>query len=207
MIEPLAGFPQLVGLYNEFTMADRLEGLGVPAGEQLILVDSNDEQIGIMDRATCHDGRGMLHRAVSVFLFNQHGHLLVQRRHESKQLWGGSWSNSCCTHPRPSEPVRDAAERRVREELGISVSLRFVYKFEYHAQFNEQSSEWELCSVFVGQTDQTPTVDESELSDWSWASRSEVDDLMRRPDVCTPWFRLEWSRLQSDYSDWLPPQE
>ena len=95
----------------------------------LILVDQDDNTVGFLDKAACHDGKGVLHRAFSVFLLNSQGEILLQRRSLGKRLWGGFWSNSCCSHPRRGESVADAAKRRCQEELGIKVELQFLYNW------------------------------------------------------------------------------
>ncbi len=163
----------------------------------LVLVDSEDQEIGILDKISCHEGQGVLHRAISVFLFNLQGQVLVQQRHKSKALWGGFWSNACCSHPRVNETPLDAAQRRVLEELGLSVDLRFCFKFEYHANFNETSAEHELCSVFVGKVDSDPVVNRTEISDWQWVDGDSVShDVHNDRFDFTPWFKIEWKRLQ-----------
>ena len=78
----------------------------------LIVVNSDDEEIGTLDKVSCHANEGVLHRAISVFLLNSEGEVLLQQRHESKALWGGYWSNACCSHPRLHETTHDAAQRR-----------------------------------------------------------------------------------------------
>src|SRR5471032_3303829 len=86
--------------------------------ESLILVDEADREIGHLSKSECHEGRGILHRAFSVLIFNGHGELLLQQRAASKPLWPLFWSNSCCSHPRRSESMEGAVQRRLREELG-----------------------------------------------------------------------------------------
>ena len=85
----------------------------------LILVDSDDQEIGLMDKTLCHEDQGKLHRAFSIFLFNRSGEVLIQQRATSKLLWGDFWSNTCCSHPRAGESIDSAASRRIEEELGI----------------------------------------------------------------------------------------
>ena len=114
--------------------------------EQLILVDESDNEIGHLSKAECHDGQGVLHRAFSVFLFDSQGRLLLQRRSAGKRLWPGYWSNSVCSHPRRGESMALATERRVQEELGVTVELQYVYRFRYQVEFGEAGSEHELCS-------------------------------------------------------------
>ena len=164
--------------------------------ELLILVDSNDQEIGQLDKATCHDGDGVLHRAFSAFVFNSAGELLLQQRAAEKRLWGGFWSNSCCSHPRAGETMDEAVERRLAQELGMQVAMRFAYKFEYQATFGAEGSEHELCWVYVGESDGNPVVNGNEIAATRWISVAELSDsLASEPDRFTPWFLLEWQQL------------
>ncbi|MGI9310845.1 MAG: isopentenyl-diphosphate delta-isomerase, partial [bacterium] len=103
--------------------------------EVLIRVDSRDRAIGTADRADCHRGDGLLHRAFSIFVFNAAGEMLLQRRGARKLLWPGHWSNACCSHPRVGEDAAAAARQRLRQELGVEADLEFLYKFAYQARY------------------------------------------------------------------------
>ena len=167
----------------------------------LILVDSDDQEIGLMDKTLCHEDQGKLHRAFSIFLFNRSGEVLIQQRATSKLLWGDFWSNTCCSHPRAGESIDSAASRRIEEELGIQAELSFIYKFEYQARFNEQLSENELCSVYFGHFDGEPTPNPNEVQSWKWISRESLTKELRdNADLYTPWLKLEWSTLNEDYA-------
>jgi len=120
--------------------------------ESLILVDEADREVGHLDKLRCHQGRGVLHRAFSLLIFNDSGELLLQQRAASKRLWPLYWSNSCCSHPRRAETLETAIHRRLYEELGLRCPLHFLFKFQYQAQFDAAGAEQELCSVFVGRT-------------------------------------------------------
>ena len=117
--------------------------------EPLILVDSADREVGFLDKSSCHDGDGVLHRAFSLFIFNGLGELLLQRRAGGKRLWPAYWSTSCCSHPRRGESMSEAVQRRMEQELGLRTPVRFVYKFEYQARFGDQGTEHELCWVYL----------------------------------------------------------
>ncbi|MEZ5559485.1 MAG: isopentenyl-diphosphate Delta-isomerase [Pseudomonadales bacterium] len=169
-------------------------------GELLVLVDSNDREIGQLDKSSCHDGDGVLHRAFSVFVFNGAGELLLQRRAAGKRLWPGYWSNSCCSHPRAGEALTEAVTRRVEQELGLSLPLRYLYRFEYQARFGDLGSEHELCSVFVGRTDAQPVVNTTEIDAWRWVSPEALNpELEADGDRFTPWFKMEWRRLTAEF--------
>lgn len=163
----------------------------------LVLVDSEDNEIGLREKRRCHEGRGVLHRAVSAFLFNEVGQLLLQQRQQDKQLWGACWSNSCCTHPYYGERPNVAAERRVREELGLEVRLTFAFKFEYRAEWRKGLVEHELCSVFHGRTNRQPSVNPTEIQAWRWIDPHELDILLKEETTAyTPWLKQEWLKLR-----------
>ncbi len=166
--------------------------------EPLILVNSHDEAVGEMLKADCHQRGGRLHRAFSLFIFNSSNELLVHQRADSKPLWGGFWTNSCCSHPRVGESIEEAIARRSEEELGFTTNMRFVYKFEYTAHFRDIGTEHELCSVFVGQYDGEPRINSEEISDYRWLSAAEVDQILADDQQpTTPWFAMEWQQLKS----------
>jgi len=168
----------------------------------LILVDSSDEEIGGLDKEACHDGSGKLHRAISVFIFNRDGDLLIQQRHAQKRLWGSAWSNSCCSHPRVGEETDVAARRRVAEELGLETPLRFLFKFEYRSNYDEIGTEHELCSVYAGQVDCEHIVNTNEIQAWEWVSSPELNRRIEQtPNDFTPWLRIEWARINDEFSE------
>src|SRR5919108_4992020 len=105
------------------------------AGEELIVVDEHDREIGSRSKSDCHSGAGILHRAFSIFVFNGDNELLLQKRSPSKLLWPNYWSNTCCSHPRRGESMERAVQRRLEQELGFTCALDFLYKFKYQAQY------------------------------------------------------------------------
>lgn len=172
--------------------------------EELILVDADDNETGFLSKAECHDGHGRLHRAFSVFLFNDAGELLLQQRARSKRLWPGFWSNTCCSHPRRGESMDVATRRRLRDELNIEARVEFVYKFQYRAEFGDLGSENELCHVFVGRVSGHIKPNENEIAAVRFVSPSVLDaELSRMPEIFSPWFKMEWQALTSEYRDQL----
>jgi isopentenyl-diphosphate delta-isomerase len=166
--------------------------------EALIIVDAQDRILGHGTKAELHQGTGTLHRAFSIFLFNDAGHVLLQQRSADKPLWPEFWSNTCCSHPRRGESYGIATRRRLKEELGVEAPLRFTHRFRYQAQFSAEGAEHELCSVYVGRIDGDPKPNPQEVSDWQWISPSALDEwLETNPQNLTPWFRLEWAALRS----------
>ena len=169
--------------------------------DALILVDADDRGLGFLSKTLCHEGRGILHRAFSLLIFNESGELLIQQRAASKRLWPMYWSNSCCSHPRGDESMEIATERRLYEELGIECPLHFLFKFQYQAQFDANGAENELCSVFVGRSREPIRANPQEILNWRWIApqalqREIAEDGAR---TFTPWFMLEWSRIWRDH--------
>ena len=175
----------------------------LPAGAQggtldrVILVDEDDREIGTEEKIAAHLDGGRLHRAISIFVFNSRGELLLQRRQTTKYHFAGLWSNTCCSHPRPGESVAEVSERRLREEMGISAPIKEVRTFIYKATDRRSSlSEHELVHLIVGQTDSNPEPDSKEVDDWTWMSLDELKkDLTANPSVYTPWFPIGLSLL------------
>lgn len=176
-----------------------MSALGAPGNnpaDTLILVDAADRETGFLSKEECHRGNGVLHRAFSVFLFNAAGEVLLQRRSAEKPLWPLFWSNSCCSHPRRGEAVEAAARRRVREELALSCTLEFLYKFEYQARYLDVGSEHELCWVFAGRAEGTPVPVAAEIAEWRWVAPAALgEEIAAAPDRFTPWLRLEWAEI------------
>jgi isopentenyl-diphosphate delta-isomerase len=168
--------------------------------EPLVLVDSADHDRGFLDKASCHDGDGVLHRAFSVFLFNSKLELLLQQRSGLKRLWPMWWSNSCCSHPRKGETMAQAVQRRTREELASDAAMVFTHKFEYHARFGAEGSEHELCHVFVGVSDGRVQVNANEVAAMRWVAPQDLDAALADAAApYTPWLRLEWQALRAHH--------
>ncbi len=143
--------------------------------EHVILVDAEDNAIGSGEKIATHK-EGKLHRAFSIFLFNDAGEILMQRRAMKKYHSGGLWTNTCCGHPRPGENTEDAAQRRLEEEMGMKVPLREIDTFTYHVDFGTGLFEHEYDHVFIGQFNGPPTPNPDEVMDWKWMS---VPDLRK----------------------------
>ncbi len=168
--------------------------------ESLILVDEEDRKTGILPKAECHAGQGLLHRAFSVFLFNTNGELLLQKRSAQKPLWPLYWSNSCCSHPRESESVEDAGHRRIREELNLESDIEFLYKFQYQVPFNNIGSEHELCHVFAGYTSGDVVAHPDEIAAWRFISPDALTrEIAADQQRFTPWLKMEWEHIYADF--------
>jgi len=171
------------------------------AGDSLILVDESDREIGHMNKLQCHAGRGVLHRAFSLLIFNAAGELLLQQRAATKRLWPLYWSNSCCSHPRSHESMETAIHRRLEEELGLRCALNFLFKFQYQAQFDAAGAENELCSVFIGQSNDPVRINRAEILSARWISPAALHSELTGDGAArfTPWFILEWGRIWRDH--------
>ncbi len=185
-------------------MTDQAHGIVSDDSESLILVDRDDNELGTLSKARCHDGEGVLHRAFSLFVFDTAGRLLLQRRAHDKRLWPGYWSNSCCSHPRAGESMDEAVHRRLVQELGIAATLEFVYKFAYQARYGAAGSEHELCWVYAGVTTEPVQPNETEVAEWRFVDPEGLAaELDAHPERYTPWFRMEWERLTGEHAGTL----
>ncbi len=169
--------------------------------EQLILVDKNDNILGFENKEKCHNGNGILHRAFSIFVFNNKKELLIQQRSELKRLWPLYWSNTCCSHPRQNETIEESTKRRLKEEIGIFCNLKYLFKFQYQAKYKEKGSENELCSVLIGKSEgDIIKSNPKEIKDLKWINLNYLEiNIQNNPDKYTPWFKLETKELFSKY--------
>ncbi len=157
--------------------------------DQVVLVDTDAVPIGTAGKLEAHRSPGMLHLAISVFLFDNQRRLLLQRRSLDKYHFRGLWSNACCSHPRPGEAALPAGRRRLKEEMGIEAELHAVGTFRYRAEDPATGMvESEIDSVLVGQYQGDPDPDPDEVSHWRWVDLDDLAvDLLQRPGAYTPW--------------------
>lgn len=156
----------------------------------LILVDCQDQPIGTADKLAAHMN-GQLHRAFSVFLFNDNDEFLLQQRALGKYHTPGLWSNTCCSHPYDGETLEIASIKRLDEEMGISVPLVKVFSTSYLAKFSNGLVEHEIDHVFVGRFNGTPKINTDEARDWAYKSLTEIEaEIACLPHKYTPWFKL-----------------
>ena len=161
-------------------------------------------RIGYQDKLTCHNNDGLLHRAFSVFIFNDDGELLLQQRSHQKRLWPLYWSNSCCSHPRRGESMAEASRRRLHQELGFDTPLHYLYKFKYQVPYLDLGAEHELCSVFIGRSNGPVLANENEIANWRFIQGKALEqELQNQPQQFTPWFLLEWQQLKTNYLEVL----
>lgn len=169
--------------------------------ELVLLVDARDNVIGEAPKLQAHRD-GSLHRAISVFIFDTDGRILLQRRAAGKYHSAGLWSNASCTHPRPGEAPLDAAHRRLREEMGMEANLDFRFSFLYRAELDAGLIEHELDHVFTGVAAGDPQPDPAEVSAWRWVAPDELTaELASEPNTFTAWLPLAFGRLLASRSD------
>jgi len=158
--------------------------------EQVILVDEQDRQTGVLEKMEAHR-KALLHRAFSVFIFNLKGEMLLQQRAHTKYHSAGLWTNACCSHPRPGEETSKAASRRLYEELGFTTSLEKIFEFTYRTEFENGLTEFEFDHVYAGFYDQPIHPDKAEVSDHCYKPLHEIKaDLELNPGKYTSWFHL-----------------
>lgn len=157
--------------------------------DQVILVDERDNPIGVAGKLAAHQS-GKLHRALSVFIFDFSGRLLLQKRASAKYHSGGLWSNTCCSHSRPGERTEAAARRRLREEMGIDCALTEMFSFVYRAAFPNGLIEHEYDHVYFGRYGGEPRLNPDEAEDARWVDMHHLAvDLKRKPDAYSAWLR------------------
>lgn len=155
----------------------------------VILVDKNDRQTGIAVKMEAHH-KGLLHRAVSVFVINSRGEWILQRRAFDKYHSNGLWTNTCCTHPHPGETTEEAARRRLKEEMGIECPVTELFTFIYREKLNNELTEHELDHIFFGVTDDIPIINTEEVEEWETVAFSDLhEDISKNPANYTYWFK------------------
>ncbi len=161
----------------------------------VILVDEKDNVLGTLPKLEAH-AKGLLHRAISVFLFDDEGNWIIQQRALNKYHSAGLWTNTCCSHPYYKETVIDAANRRLMEEMGVECELNFVFKLLYRAELDNELIEHELDHVFVGFTNQLPQPNVDEVMAWSKLSFFDIDqEIQLYPEKYTEWFKLLYKKV------------
>jgi isopentenyl-diphosphate delta-isomerase len=161
----------------------------------VVLVDERDREIGTAEKMRVHS-EGMLHRAFSVFVFDDSGRLLIQRRADGKYHSGGLWSNTCCGHSQHGEDVRVTAERRLREEMGFVCPLVHCLGFVYRAALDNGLVEHEFDHVLMGRFQGDPIADPHEVGAWRWETPETIRQELGIDDgAYTAWFPLAFDRL------------
>ena len=167
--------------------------------EQVILVDVDDCEIGLMEKMEAHK-QAVLHRAFSVFLFNTQGKMLLQQRALTKYHSAGLWTNTCCSHPRPGETLENAVSRRLMEEMGITAKVSKAFDFIYQAALPDHLNEHEFDHVFIGNFDDEVRPNHLEVANFVYQSIEEIDaNLQSHPEKYTVWFKIAFPKVVEWY--------
>jgi len=167
--------------------------------EQVILVDKDDCEIGVMEKMEAHK-QSVLHRAFSVFLFNPQGKMLLQQRALTKYHSAGLWTNTCCSHPRPGETLENAVSRRLIEEMGITTKVFKAFDFIYQAELPNNLNEYEFDHVFIGNYDADVRPNHLEVANFVYQSIEEVEaNLQSHPEKYTVWFKIAFPKVVEWY--------
>ncbi len=158
--------------------------------EKVILVNENDEQIGLMPKMEAHE-KAVLHRAFSVFILNSKNEIMLQQRAAQKYHSPLLWTNTTCSHQREGETNLQAGNRRLMEEMGIQTELKELFSFIYKAPFDNGLTEHELDHVMIGYYNDEPNINREEAESWKWMGIEAVkEDMKTNPDIYTAWFKI-----------------
>ena len=158
--------------------------------EYVILVNEKDQEIGKMEKQEAHE-KGLLHRAFSVFIFNDQKELLLQQRALTKYHSAGLWTNTCCSHPRVNETIIEAAHRRLQEEMGFDCLLEVKTSFIYKADFDNGLTEHEFDHVLVGNFNGEVIINQVEVASYKWVELDWLkQDMIKNPNSYTAWFKI-----------------
>mgnify|MGYP000686794697 FL=1 len=163
--------------------------------EQVILVNEYDKQIGLMPKLEAHE-KAVLHRAFSVFVFNNKNELMLQQRALHKYHSPGLWTNTCCSHQRDGESNLQAGIRRLQEEMGFVTPLKETISFIYKAPFDNGLTEHELDHIMVGSYEDAPIINPDEVADWKWMPLEDVkQDIDDNHQLYTAWFKIIFEKF------------
>jgi isopentenyl-diphosphate Delta-isomerase len=163
----------------------------------VILVDETDRQIGTMEKIEVHQ-KALLHRAFSVFIFNDKGEMLLQKRAVEKYHSGGLWTNACCSHPQPATETLQSAGKRLYEEMGFTTSLKKAFDFIYKAPFDNGLTEYEFDHVFVGMYNGEIKPNPGEVADFCFKPVPDIkNELLSHADKYTVWFKIAFPKVEA----------
>jgi isopentenyl-diphosphate delta-isomerase len=171
------------------------------SNERVVLLEPDGSAAGTADKIEVHHADTPLHLAFSCHLFDDGGRTLLTRRALSKKTWPGAWTNTCCGHPAPGEPLVDAVHRRVRQELGVEIDdLRLLLpSFRYHAVMDDGTVENEMCPVFVGRLRGTVDPDPDEVEEYAWSPWSDLlEEVAGDRSTLSPWAVSQLRALPAD---------
>ncbi len=163
--------------------------------EKVILVDTNDEPLGLMNKMAAHE-QALLHRAFSVFVLNDKNEVMLQQRASHKYHSPLLWTNTCCSHQRAGESNIQAGKRRLEEEMGFKTDLKELFHFIYKAPFDNGLTEHELDHVMIGYSNQEPKINPEEVESWKWMKIEDIkNDMEIHPEIYTVWFKIIFDKF------------
>jgi isopentenyl-diphosphate delta-isomerase len=169
--------------------------------EKVILVDVNDNPIGLMNKLEAHE-KALLHRAFSVFILNEKKELMLQQRAHHKYHSPLLWTNTCCSHQRENETNIQAGTRRLQEEMGFVTELKEMFHFIYKAPFDNGLTEHELDHVMIGYYNDVPVINDDEVESWKWMKIEDIkSDMITNPDIYTVWFKIIFEEFYHHFDE------
>lgn len=163
--------------------------------DTVVIVNNLDEALGEMEKMQAHI-EGVLHRAFSVFIFNEDNQMLIHQRAAHKYHGANLWTNACCSCPRLNEDVKSSALERLEYEIGLRTELNNLFSFIYKSSVENGLIEHELDHVFVGYTNENPQPNADEVQDWRWIHIPELlEDIAEKPHQYTIWFKKSVQRV------------
>jgi isopentenyl-diphosphate delta-isomerase len=169
--------------------------------EKVILVDKNDNPIGLMNKLEAHE-RALLHRAFSVFILNDKKELMLQQRAHHKYHSPLLWTNTCCSHQRENETNIQAGTRRLCEEMGFVTELKEMFHFIYKAPFDNGLTEHELDHVMIGYYNDVPVINDDEVESWKWMKIEDIkNDMITNPNIYTVWFKIIFEEFYHHFDE------
>ena len=158
--------------------------------DYVILVDENNNQIGLEEKILAHK-KNLLHRAFSIFIFNDSSEILLQKRAPNKYHSGNLWTNTCCSHPLENLSLVESAKKRLVEEMGIKANLNEVFSFIYQAEFDNGLFEYEYDHVLFGISNNQPILNPDEAIDYKWIKISDLKaQIEKNPGNFTVWLQI-----------------
>lgn len=174
------------------------------AQQHVILVDDRDVAVGTAEKMEAHR-KGLLHRAFSVFIFDDKGRMLLQKRAKEKYHGGDLWTNACCSHPSGNDEIKNSAETRLHQELGFTTSLIKIFEFKYRAEVENDLIEHEYDHVFAGEYYGVVQPNPNEVSDYCYQEISEIKkSLDENPSIFTFWFKMAFPKVEEWWQQQYP---
>lgn len=165
--------------------------------QEVVLITPDDRAIGVMEKMEAHR-KGVLHRAFSIFIFDRRGRMLLQQRAPQKYHGAYLWTNACCSHPMWNEPVEEAAQRRLMEELGFQTTLKKIFVFTYKATVENNLIEHEYDHVFAGEYEGPINMNQEEVCNYEYHDLQTLKkQLGEEPERFTSWFKIAFPQIEA----------